>query len=213
MKSATGSVTDDAVVTTRTSQELVRINTKVQLAEPVGLSGSRDSAASPFVALTASLFFRDGAPRVLAFVSCRSREGVSSVSHSYGEFLKQVGAHVIVLGAADCLVRSASQASVPAGAFGVGLIPSEAFLSAKHEADVLLIDCSSLETSPAVFMLASHVDGILLVVEDGRHSAREIQRAVKLIKGANGIILGVILNKRRQFLPQWLSTLFSRMTR
>jgi Mrp family chromosome partitioning ATPase len=89
-------------------------------------------------------------------------------------------------------------------------VPSELFLSAKEDADVLIVDCSSLDTSPAVFVLASHVDGVILVVEDGRHSAIEIKRAVKLIKAANGSVLGVILNKRRRLLPRWLYSLFSR---
>jgi Mrp family chromosome partitioning ATPase len=90
---------------------------------------------------------------------------------------------------------------------------SASFLEAKEDSDVLLIDCSSLETSPAVLMLAAHVDGVVLVVEDGRNSASEMQKAVKLIRDVKGVILGVVLNKYHRLLPRWLYTIFSRENR
>ena len=195
------------------SQELVRVDREVLRPPPsVALSEQREAPVSPFVRLTANLFFRDDAPRVLAFVSCKSREGVSSVSHSYQEFLAKIGARVILLQAAQCMTRPTRE-SISAGSLRLGLAPSQAFLSAREDSDVLLVDCSSLETSPAVFMLASHVDGVLLVVEDGKHSAAAIRGAAKLIKNANGVVLGVILNKRRELFPPWIRSLYSRMTR
>jgi len=110
--------------------------------------------------------------------------------------------------AADCLVWPRGRSSFPAGTFGSGPSTSESFLAAKEESDVLLVDCSSLETSPAVFMLAAHVDGVVLVVEDGRHSAMEMQKAIQLIRDAKGVVLGVVLTKRHYPLPNWLYNLF-----
>ena len=204
---------DDQDTGSAMTQELVRVSPSIQLSKAVVAPRSSDGTVSPFLRLTANLFYRPGAPRVIALVSCKSREGVSRISTSFLNFLTvHMGTRSTLLAAGECLMRSGGMSS-PVGASRIGLIPSQLFLSAKEDADVLLVDCSSLESSPAAFVLAPHVDGILLVVEDGRHSAVEIQSAVKLIKNANGVILGIVLNKRRHFLPQWIYMLFSRTNR
>jgi hypothetical protein len=197
-------------VRARSSQNLVRISTDAQLATAANSRLGRGNSDAPLVQLTASLFFREGAPRAIALVSCRSQEGVSSLSRSFRDFLSGVGAKVVLMQAADCLVWPRGRGSFPAGSFGSGPSTSESFLAAKEESDVLLVDCASLETSPAVFMLAAHVDGVILVVEDGRHSAREMRKAVKLIRDVNGILLGVVLTNHKRPLPNWLYNLFSR---
>jgi len=194
-------------------QELARVDANTQLAAAAVSRAGRGNSASPLVQLSASLFFREGAPRVIALVSCRSREGVSSLGRSFRDFLMGVGARVVLMQAADCLVWPRGRSSFPAGTFRSGPSTSESFLAAKEDADVLLVDCASLETSPAVFMLAAHVDGVVLVVEDGRHSAREMRKAVKLIKDVNGVVLGVVLTNRKRPLPNWLYNLFSRRNR
>jgi Mrp family chromosome partitioning ATPase len=195
------------------SQGLVRVDANAQLAPAEDSRAGRGNSASGLVQLTASLFFREGAPRVIALVSCKPREGVSALCRSFRDFLSGVGARVVLMQAADCLAWPRGRGSFPAGTFRSGPSTSENFLAAKEDSDVLLVDCSSLETSPAVFMLAAHVDGVVLVVEDGRHSARDMQKAVKLIKDVNGVMLGVVLTNRQRLLPRWLSALFSRRNR
>ena len=74
---------------------------------------------------------------------------------------------------------------------------------------MVLIDCSSLETSSSILILAAHVDGVLLVLEDGRHSRSQIQRAASTIESSQGKLLGVLLNKRRSFVPVWLRSLLA----
>ncbi len=194
-------------------QELVGGDANVAIS-PARDSVARDgNSAAPLVRLTASLFFREGAPSVIGLVSCKSQEGVSSLGRSFRNFLTGVGAKVVLMQAVECVTWPRGRASFPAGTFGPGPSTSDSFLAAKEESDVLLVDCSSLETSPAVFMLAAHVDGIVLVVQDGRHSAGEMRKAVKLIQNVNGVVLGVVLTKRQRPLPQWLYTLFSRRSR
>lgn len=202
----------EEIVRQLSSQELVKIDANVNI-EPVRPSARYGDNASSLVQLTASLFFREGAPRVIALVSCKSQEGVSSLGRSFRDFLIGVGARVVLMQAADCLVWSHGRASLPAGTFCFGPTTSDTFLAAKEDSDILLVDCSSLETSPTVFMLAAHVDGVVLVVEDGRNSAREMHKAIKLIRDVNGVVLGVVLNKRHRPLPRWLYTMFSRKNR
>ena len=189
------------------------MSTDAQLATAANSRLGRGHSNAPLVQLTARLLFREGAPRVIALASCKSQEGVSSLSCSFRDFLSGVGAKVILMQAADCLVWPRGRGSFPAGSSGSGLSTSESFLAAKEESDVLLVDCASLETSPAVFMLAAHVDGVVLVVEDGRHSAREMRKAVKLIEDVKGIVLGVVLMNRKRPLPNWLYNLLSRRNR
>jgi hypothetical protein len=195
------------------SQDLVRVDIHAQLAAIRDSAVRSGDSSASLVQLTANLFFRDGAPRVIALVSCRSQEGVSWVGSSFRDFLRGIGANVVVMQAADCLVWPRGRESFPAGTFGSRPSTSQSFLTAKEESDVLLIDCASLDSSPAVFMLAAHVDGIVLVVQDGRHSALEMRKAVKLIKAVNGVVLGVILTNLKRPLPNWFYTLFSRRNR
>jgi hypothetical protein len=195
------------------SQEFVKLAPDAQLVPVRGSRGDRRNPASPLVQLTARLFFRDSAPRVIALVSCRSCEDVTSLGCSFRDFLSSVGAKAVLMQAADCLVWPRGRTSLPAGTFGSGPTTSENFLAAKEECDVLLVDCGSLEGSPAVFMLAAHVDGVVLVVEDGQHSAGEMRKAVHLIKGVNGVVLGIVLTNRKRNLPSWFYNFFSRSYR
>jgi Mrp family chromosome partitioning ATPase len=68
----------------------------------------------------------------------------------------------------------------------------------------ILIDCRSLKVSSEAAMLASTVNGIVVVVEAGRTRRDEIQNAKRTIEMARGNFLGFILNKRRYPVPQWL---------
>lgn len=68
----------------------------------------------------------------------------------------------------------------------------------------ILIDCRSLKVSSEAAVLASTVDGIVVVVEAGRTRRDEIQNAKRTIEMAKGNFLGFILNKRRYPVPEWL---------
>lgn len=70
--------------------------------------------------------------------------------------------------------------------------------------DNILIDCSSLTISADAAVLASSVDGIVVVVEAGRARRGEILNAQRTVKLAGGNFLGFVLNKRRYPVPEWL---------
>ena len=53
-------------------------------------------------------------------------------------------------------------------------------------------------------MLASMVDGIVIVVEAGQSRRDEILNAQRTIENAGGNFLGFVLNKRRYPVPEWL---------
>ena len=70
--------------------------------------------------------------------------------------------------------------------------------------DNILIDCRSLHASGDAAVLASSVDGVVVVVEAGHSRRDEILNAQRTIEQAGGKFLGFVLNKRRYPIPGWL---------
>ncbi len=68
--------------------------------------------------------------------------------------------------------------------------------------DLVLIDSAPLAVSPDGLALASKVDGVLLVVEAEKSRWQTTKRLRDSISRVGGNILGVILNKRRFYIPQ-----------
>jgi Mrp family chromosome partitioning ATPase len=70
--------------------------------------------------------------------------------------------------------------------------------------DNILIDCRSLHDASDAAVLASSVDGVVVVVEAGQSRREEIINAQRTIEQAGGKFLGFVLNKRRYPVPEWL---------
>ena len=70
--------------------------------------------------------------------------------------------------------------------------------------DNILIDCRSLKSSTDAAVLASSVDGVVIVVDAGESRNDEILNAQRTIEAAGGKFLGFVLNKRRYPVPEWL---------
>ena len=70
--------------------------------------------------------------------------------------------------------------------------------------DNILIDCGSLQESSEAAVLASRVDGVVVVVEAGHSRRDEILNAQRTVLQAGGKFLGFVLNRRRYPVPEWL---------
>jgi len=70
--------------------------------------------------------------------------------------------------------------------------------------DNILIDCRSLKDSADVAVLASSVDGVVVVVDAGESRRDEILNAQRTIETAGGNFLGFVMNKRKYPVPEWL---------
>lgn len=57
----------------------------------------------------------------------------------------------------------------------------------------VIFDCPHVLDMPDTMMFASYVDGIVLVVEEGVTTKRELQIALEMLEAAN--VIGVVLNK------------------
>lgn len=79
-----------------------------------------------------------------------------------------------------------------------------AFSDMRGQFDFTLLDSPPINMSPEGLTLAPWVDGVLLVVRAG-HTRREVvQHAKEQIQLNGGKILGVVLNRRRYVIPDFL---------
>ncbi len=74
----------------------------------------------------------------------------------------------------------------------------------KKDFDLVLIDSSPLTLSPDGLAIASKVDGVILVVEAEKTRWQTVKKVRDNIARVGGNILGVALNKRRYYIPQFI---------
>jgi Mrp family chromosome partitioning ATPase len=71
--------------------------------------------------------------------------------------------------------------------------------------DHILIDGGALATSPDSLMVASKADGVILVVQAERTGSDTVREASDQLRMAGANLLGVVLNRRREYLPGFLA--------
>jgi capsular exopolysaccharide synthesis family protein len=90
----------------------------------------------------------------------------------------------------------------------VGLFESERFdtflNNARDEFDYVILDSAPLPSFAEARVLCEKVDGVVLVIESGKLRRQVALRARKELEDAGGRILGVVLNKRKYHIPEWL---------
>jgi Mrp family chromosome partitioning ATPase len=70
--------------------------------------------------------------------------------------------------------------------------------------DFILVDTTPITMCPESRQIASKVDGVVLVLEPGKSRIQIAERAKMEIESAGGQLLGVILNRRKFYIPKWL---------
>ncbi len=70
--------------------------------------------------------------------------------------------------------------------------------------DLILIDSPPVTTSTDGLAISSKVEGVVLVVEAERTRLPVVESARDRIRRGGGDILGVVLNKRRFHIPEWI---------
>jgi Mrp family chromosome partitioning ATPase len=70
--------------------------------------------------------------------------------------------------------------------------------------DYLVIDGPPLDEAPESIALSAKVDGVILVI-DAQHTRRKTAlRAKARVEEVGGRLLGLVLNRRRYYVPDWL---------
>ena len=74
----------------------------------------------------------------------------------------------------------------------------------KQRFDLILIDSPPATTSTDGLAISSKVDGVILVVEAEKTRWPVAENVRDRIKRSGGNILGIVLNKRRYHIPEWI---------
>ena len=87
------------------------------------------------------------------------------------------------------------------------LLPSalrERVLSRANDFDFVLVDCPAVNAHEEAAVTAATCDAVIMVVEAGRTLREQAQASKALLMRAHARILGVFMNKRKYYVPQFL---------
>jgi Mrp family chromosome partitioning ATPase len=70
--------------------------------------------------------------------------------------------------------------------------------------DMVVIDSPAANASPDVLALGSKVDGIVLIIQAEQTRYHQAKQTKDLIESNGGKLIGVVFNKRRFFIPDWI---------
>lgn len=70
--------------------------------------------------------------------------------------------------------------------------------------DTILIDAPPVIESPETPPLASFTDGVVLVVHCGKTKREIIQRSLNMIEQFEGHVLGIVLNRKKYYIPNFI---------
>jgi Mrp family chromosome partitioning ATPase len=70
--------------------------------------------------------------------------------------------------------------------------------------NVILIDCGPMRDSSHLLDLAPAIDGVIFVVEAERERREVVARDLESIRRAGLRVFGIVLNKRKRYIPGWL---------
>lgn len=83
--------------------------------------------------------------------------------------------------------------------------PFDALLeTAIKKFDFTILDSAPITRYSETQAISPRVDGVVLVIEAGKTRQQVALRAKKELEDAGGKLLGVILNKRRYYIPNWI---------
>ena len=70
--------------------------------------------------------------------------------------------------------------------------------------DTIVVDAPPVVMCPETPPLGPHVDGVVLVVQSGRTKRETVDRSIKQIQQFQGRVLGVVLNRKRYYIPYFI---------
>lgn len=74
----------------------------------------------------------------------------------------------------------------------------------RKDFDYLIWDSAPVNAYAEASILASRVDGVILVVRAGRTRREVVQKANEQLQASRGRVLGIVLNRRRYVIPNFL---------
>ncbi|MGH7797282.1 MAG: CpsD/CapB family tyrosine-protein kinase [Candidatus Binatia bacterium] len=113
-------------------------------------------------------------------------------------------AHIQPTNRANLFVLTSGRIAIsPAEVFESALI-DQLLAQLKEKFDFILFDAAPIVEFPDAVALAPKVDSIILVAQSEKTSVEEAQRAKLTLEQAGGRILGVVLNRQKDYTPPFL---------
>ncbi len=140
--------------------------------------------------------------KVLQFMSTQEGEGTTTISRAFASVLAvRLKKSVLFIDAPTPVIDPVDPALASA-------LYSPRMTDLMHHLrnhyDYVIIDAPAAITTSDGFALARHVDGVVLVVQ-AEHTRWPVVESLKdRIATSGGNILGVVLNKRRYYIPSFL---------
>src|SRR5688572_23859876 len=70
--------------------------------------------------------------------------------------------------------------------------------------DIVVIDAPAPSGAPDMLALTAKVDGVVLVIQADQTRFHQAKRTKELIEANGGKLIGLVFNKRRFFIPDWI---------
>jgi Mrp family chromosome partitioning ATPase len=70
--------------------------------------------------------------------------------------------------------------------------------------DLVVFDSPAPTDSPDMLALSAKVDGVVLVIQADQTRFHQAKRTKELIESNGGKLIGLVFNKRRFFIPDWI---------
>ncbi len=81
----------------------------------------------------------------------------------------------------------------------------ESFLKlAREKFDFVILDAAPIGNYPDPQTICSKVDGVVMVITAGKTRRQVAQRVKKEVEDSGGTILGVVINRRKYYIPEWI---------
>ena len=81
----------------------------------------------------------------------------------------------------------------------------ESFLKlAREKFDFVILDTAPVGNYSDPQTICSKVDGVVMVITSGKTRRQVAQRVKKEVEDAGGTILGVVINRRKYYIPEWI---------
>jgi Mrp family chromosome partitioning ATPase len=160
----------------------------------------------------------------LAITACGRGEGTTTLATEFAAHLAEDGRRVLFCGVHgraakrdDAAVDAAIEEAAPnlflldIGSLrreSTNVMDKNAFRDRieqlRGQYDVVIIDCPPILIDGSWSALLRGVDGIILVVEAERTRAAVLRSTTKMIGDVGGHVLGIVFNRRRQYIPRFL---------
>jgi capsular exopolysaccharide synthesis family protein len=146
------------------------------------------------------LFLSDANPRKSEghqFLKASRSPGLSTILEGKSTFEKAVqdlGNNLHVLTAGETGLNPITLLGVHAMA--------DLLKSVKDKYDAILIDCASLKDYKDAVVIASFIDGTILVVNEGKTRRQVVKYAISSLEQKKANLVGTILNNRSFFIPR-----------